>query len=192
MLAAFVSRNVQETIDHPEVDEIESQDNKSRAFRIRSQIRRRSSSYLRHRKGGKAGIISDIEENEAAKDITIRPKVMFTQKGEKRDDLLLERNISERYACNCAVCLGGSGANHFESHLQLNSGVFDVNEFTDPSQEQDKDLNFVLKKLQPPKHVQRALRLFIPDTAAFSGGEVKYVVMTGKVISPLSLFPNPS
>lgn len=142
---------------------------------------RRPSIYLRNRKGGKAGIIYEIEEKEKAELPPVKPRLFMTQKTDRREDLLVDRHVSDKFSCNCSVCLSSAGRSGFDISLKINPRSFDPNDQSTVGADLDKDFNFVMKKLFPPKHVQRSLRLFVPDTAAFGGGEVKYIVMTGKV-----------
>lgn len=146
---------------------------------------RRPSIYLRNRKGGRAGIIYEIEEKEKADLPAVKPRLFMTQKTDKREDLLVERHVSDKFSCHCSVCMNSAGRSGFDVSLKINPRSFDASEQSTVGSDLDKDFVFVIKKLYPPKHVQRSLRLFVPDTAAFGGGEIKYIVMTGKVISSI-------
>ena len=47
--------------------------------------------------------------------------------------------------------------------------------------DQEKDLVFILKRLQPVRPVARNLGIMIPDTAAYQNCETKFIIYTQKV-----------
>lgn len=62
-----------------------------------------------------------------------------------------------------------------EGDLDLQTGLDSARP---PITNHDQDLCFVLRRLVPPARIQRALRIFVPETVIFWNGEARLLVST--------------
>ena len=104
--------------------------------------------------------------------------------------LLTEAHVGDKFSCMCSVCYNAPLNQIRHEDPNKNFDFFQEDYDETANMDPEKDFNFIMRRLQPPKHVQRALRLFVPDTAIFLGGEIRYIVTTGKVTIFLMSHPN--
>lgn len=134
-----------------------------------------SDNYLRSRKG-KAGILYEIEHQEREEQQLLRQKLLSM-----KDEIMADRHVSEKFVCGCSVCFDSVGASLFNATINTDNFINNYRGEELLPQDQDRDFCFVMRKLIPPKHIQRSLRLYVPETVTFNGGEAKYIVMTARV-----------
>lgn len=134
----------------------------------------------------KTRVVAAQETTPDPEDLENEDKYDFKFYEQLRDDkkhsLLNEAHAVDKFSCACSVCLTSLQALQSE-YLNRHVDFFDQG-MDEKQGEVEKDFNFVIRRLQIGKNAQRTLRLFVPDTAILSGGEIRYVLTTGKVTSP--------
>ena len=96
-------------------------------------------------------------------------------------EIEFDKHAEELYTCDCNVCMIEARRRKSVERNDASAAFFRNFDFHQKNNELEKDFTFILKRLIPPKHIARSLRLFVPDMACFIAGEAKLAVMTGKV-----------
>ena len=99
----------------------------------------------------------------------------------KKLELQFDNHANETFKCDCALCIKELRKRKSLIQRGVSKDFFENFDFNLVNSELEKDFVFIIKRLIPSKNVPRSLRLFIPDTVAFINGEVKFIIMTGKV-----------
>ena len=119
----------------------------------------------------------DFETNEEKFDSKLEDNL----RSDLKETLYHEAHAGEKSCCVCAICIT-SRSNKFIGNPNFHGEFYTFE--NSPGRlgvEYDRDFNFVMRRLHPPKHISRSVRLFVPDTAIFSNGEIRWIVTTSRV-----------